>query len=376
MATDAEDNLDSTAKRDALAIRRKGTSPFGLVSDADHEVGNDAPVTGSLLIHAKTSLTEKASTVARSTVSYLKEQYAEFKRRKRVSSLVRKLEKNPDDILTLVQLAGFHESRERIDDAISCYSRLTSLCKRLRRGDEMAKYCRKLAELGSPDAPRAFRDLAVLYSDMGRYEEAARACRRVVDLYINEHQQSAALGYLRQIPSLGPLTESTRTELERIISRPTPQAKPTPSEVVRTALAVEEFDQKTDDHDDDVFLTGTLGRISSFDVVQIIESNALTGRFDLRIPDGLGTLYFEQGRIIAARFADLVGIDAAKQTLMVQDAPFRVLVTTEVPDDEFHIRNNTSLLLDLLREIDEARRDSGEATVADFSRNPFEDPFS
>ena len=90
--------------------------------------------------------------------------------------------------------------------------------------------------------------------------------------------------------------------------------------------------------------------------MQIVESNALTGRFDVESADGPAVIYFDTGRIVAAKCGAMTGRDAVRRIFVIESAPFRVVTTERVPADEFGSRSNAGLLLDVMREIDEAAR--------------------
>lgn len=106
--------------------------------------------------------------------------------------------------------------------------------------------------------------------------------------------------------------------------------------------------------EEDVFLSGHLGRITPFDVVQIVESNSLTGRLDFLTAPVPGAIFFRDGHIVAAISGSKRGHDALRAVFTADPSPFRVVVTEHLPEEEFKVINNTGLLLDIIREIDEA----------------------
>ena len=123
----------------------------------------------------------------------------------------------------------------------------------------------------------------------------------------------------------------------------------------------------------EVFLSGTLGRITQFDIVQMVESNSLTGRLDITIHNELGVVFFEAGRIVAARFGLLEGLEAARKVFLIQEAPFRVVITTRLPPDEFRLATNTGFLLEILKTVDEEQADGPAPASQDYSTNPLKD---
>lgn len=278
----------------------------------------------------------------------------------------RRLDREPDNLPLLKEYAAYLEVKSFRAEAAECYVRLARLYRIRRDADEVAFYCRKLDFCASPDATRVHRELAILYSDLSRPLEAARACRRVVEGYLREGHVAAATGFIRQLPRLGPHEKSTRAELEALV------AGSLGDQLARRSAAAQAVtDASTRE---EVFLSGSLGRVTPFDVIQIIESNVLTGRLDVDAANGPASLYFRDGRIVAARFGATTGVDAARAVLSVSDARFRVVNTVAVPDDQFNARNNTGFLLEILKEIDEAKRASdGDATS--YSTSPLRDPF-
>ena len=117
-------------------------------------------------------------------------------------------------------------------------------------------------------------------------------------------------------------------------------------------------------------MTGTLGRISVFDVVQMAESNRVTG---VLVLDALGVLdsaalHFDAGRMVAARFGTLEAHEATRRILQLEDAPFRLEMRAEPARDELGVASNTSYLLDVLRVLDEETQDADEP--ASYSTSP------
>jgi hypothetical protein len=111
-----------------------------------------------------------------------------------------------------------------------------------------------------------------------------------------------------------------------------------------------------------IFLRGVLGRVTPFDVVQIAENNLVTGRLCVEREKRVGTIHFDKGRIVAATLGAVKAHEALKMLLMAEAGPFTLELATpdEIPPDEFHAKNNTTLLVSVLRVIDSERgiRDS------------------
>ena len=274
----------------------------------------------------------------------------ETRERWRVRAFEARLAERPDDGTVLTEFASYLETVGRRGEAAALYARL-AIVHRKRRDVGEAVFClRKLEHFGSPEATRIHRELAQLYAELGRFEEAARACRRVVSGYLAEGHVHAAVGFVRQLPALGSFEQSTResilAEVERYKSARGATAGPAAGPVPGPAAGSEE-----------PFLNGMLGRITPYDVVQIVEANGLTGRCDLQVSKGPAVVYFDGGRIVAARFGSATGRDALQQIFATTNVAFRVVVTAAVPEDEFRVASNTGLLLDVLRELDEERHE-------------------
>ena len=169
----------------------------------------------------------------------------------------------------------------------------------------------------------------------------------MVAAYVAGGHVSAAAGFVRQLPSLGSMERDTREALEAEIA------------ARRVARVTAPLPKAAITRPQESFLNGVLGRITPYDVVQIVESNGVTGRCDIEVANGPAVIYFDCGRIVAARFGASKGRAAAQRIFSVTNAPFRVLITDVAPEDEFRVGNNTGLLLDVLRTIDEEQHALG-----------------
>lgn len=277
----------------------------------------------------------------------------------RVASLRRQVAREPRNRAALAALGAALEASGSAAGAIDCYLGLSRLFRDARDADQLSYLVRKLEHLGCDDLARLHRDLARLYAETGRHEEAARSCRRVVEAYLAEGQVKAASGYLGQLPPLGRTDASTRAELVSLVERAAPGAPGAPA-------------PEREREPERIFLSGALGRISAFDVVQIVESNGLTGRLSVDVPGSraTGALFFDNGRIVAARFGSLSGRAGARDLLRLTAAAFRVELDDGAPPDEFGATTNTGLLLDLLREIDEEESEDEPLPPARYVTSP------
>jgi tetratricopeptide (TPR) repeat protein len=353
--------------------------------------------------------------VARGFVTWTRRTLRKLKYRRAVATLEKEIARNPDSSFLWKALAGKHEAEGNTEDAIECWRSLAVIHRKRSESTDMAFAYRKMIQLGCADPGRLYRDLAKLCSEWRRYEEASRACRFVVEAYLAEGQNNAAVGYVRNLPPLGTLSDTVRAELERLVeglgvdlrslpnrekmlsseqaverkprtfALPTrPHASTTPSPVAKPAsllpsvptrestaesmrgpapargtsfvqlpgLSEAAVTQPEGDHA--IFLRGVLGRVTPFDVVQVAENNLVTGRLCLERDKRIGTIHFDRGRIVAATLGSITAHEALKLLLMAKSGPFTLELATpdELPPDEFHAKNNTTLLVSVLRVLD------------------------
>lgn len=321
------------------------------------------------------SLPETAPSIFSRVRDFAVTQFELVKHRLKLKKYKKAIDADPENTQFLNLYSNYLESKAMRNEAAAIHGRLVTIFRRLREADKAAVYCRKLDVVGNRDAPRCYRELATLYSELDRFDEAARAVRRVVELYLAEGQQKAAAGYLRQLPSLGVHAASTRDELENLTNRyvapKADAARPTLQLVSAPVAPVEQSRPAQTNATsplatpepiplEDVFLSGHLGRITPFDVVQIVESNSLTGRLDFLTVPEQGALFFRDGHIVAAISGAKRGHDALRAVFTADPSPFRVVVSETIPPDEFKVINNTGLLLDIIREIDEAAENESQ----------------
>jgi tetratricopeptide (TPR) repeat protein len=352
-----------------------------------------------------------------------------LKYRRAVATMEKAIARNPDSPFLWKALAGKHEAEGNTEDAIECWRSLALIHRKRSESTDMAFAYRKMIQLGCADPGRLYRDLAKLCSEWRRYEEASRACRCVVEAYLAEGQHNAAIGYVRNLPQLGTLGDTVRAELERLVGNagvelrplpakvtasapeppverkprtlalPTrPQASTTPAPIARPAPILPSIPTREstaesmrgplpnrgtsfvplpdpsvsavtkEEGEHAIFLRGVLGRVTPFDVVQVAENNLVTGRLCLEREKRIGTIHFDKGRIVAATLGSITAHEALKLLLMAKAGPFTLELATpdELPPDEFHAKNNTTLLVSVLRVLDseQGTEDDSEADDA------------
>jgi hypothetical protein len=78
-------------------------------------------------------------------------------------------------------------------------------------------------------------------------------------------------------------------------------------------------------------MNGKLTEISTADLFRRIHSSRKTGTIDLILEQGKAMVYFQEGKIIHARFLDLRNKDAVSALLGVKDGHFTY--TKGIPDE-------------------------------------------
>jgi tetratricopeptide (TPR) repeat protein len=104
-------------------------------------------------------------------------------------------------------------------------------------------------------------------------------------------------------------------------------------------------------------LTGDLSSINLFDVIQIIENSRLTGILTIEANNASGRIFFNYGQIADAKTSDASGTAAFRCFVDVCDGVFEMEKSPVEFKQNIDAPNNTNLILDLLREIDEERHD-------------------
>ena len=102
-------------------------------------------------------------------------------------------------------------------------------------------------------------------------------------------------------------------------------------------------------------LSGQLGSISIFDIIQLLENGRLTGKLALSRGTTEGRIFFNDGDIVGADVSGIHGEHAFRLLIQVVNGNF----SFELSPEEFPITiiapSNTNLLLETLRVLDEER---------------------
>lgn len=108
-----------------------------------------------------------------------------------------------------------------------------------------------------------------------------------------------------------------------------------------------------------VLLSGDLSYFSLFDIIQVIENSRITGFISIHSPGVVGKLYFNDGLIADASTDMLRGIPALKKFAELTCGYFEVEKSPVEYKQNIQTTSNTSLILDILRELDEERAGGG-----------------
>jgi len=100
-------------------------------------------------------------------------------------------------------------------------------------------------------------------------------------------------------------------------------------------------------------LLGDFAVLSMFDVIQIIENNGLSGLLGVSSPSASGEIQFNDGRIADAHSGCTAGVEALKEFLDVTEGSFEFRRSSAHYPSTINAPSNASLVLDLLRVIDE-----------------------
>jgi hypothetical protein len=104
-------------------------------------------------------------------------------------------------------------------------------------------------------------------------------------------------------------------------------------------------------------LAGDLSAIGLFDVIQVVENARLTGTLQINSSKQDGRLLFNDGQIVGTEAELLSGIDAFRSLIEVNDGTFEFNRSATPLPVTINSSNNTKLILDSLRELDEMNRD-------------------
>ncbi|HXG92775.1 MAG TPA: DUF4388 domain-containing protein [Blastocatellia bacterium] len=165
--------------------------------------------------------------------------------------------------------------------------------------------------------------------DAGLREQAAQHSLALASLHITEGDLERANERLVEAKRLDPRVSVTGQLRDARRAETPPQQRP----------------QK--------ILSGRLGEVNLFDIIQILENSRLTGALFVVSSVGNGEIYFDGGLIIGAKAGDEVGKSALSQLAGAEDGSFEFEKTGALYEQTIQTSSNTALILDLLRAKDE-----------------------
>jgi tetratricopeptide (TPR) repeat protein len=170
------------------------------------------------------------------------------------------------------------------------------------------------------------------------FHEAARQCLALVSLYITKEDFDLAYDRLQEAKLLDPrISVAPGLEAIRRARRPIfNERRERSSQKVRT----------------DVALAGDLSLISIFDAIQVIENSKLTGLLVIKSDVLLGSVAFNEGKIVDAEANGKNGISAFREIIEISRGVFEFSTSENEFQVVIQVSNNTTFLLDLLTELE------------------------
>ncbi|MEP6568361.1 MAG: DUF4388 domain-containing protein [Acidobacteriota bacterium] len=173
-------------------------------------------------------------------------------------------------------------------------------------------------------------------------DEAARQCLALAKIYIEREEFDDAYDRLLEAKQL-----DTRINiaggLEAIRRARRPDLRPEAAPIQASG-------------DPLVTLAGDLTAISVFDAIQVIENARLTGTLLLTNDTQSGTVRFNDGMIVDAEAAGATGEPGFRQIAEITSGSFEFQKSTEEFPTRIQAASNTNLMLDTLRQLDEANQ--------------------
>ncbi|MEO7658792.1 MAG: DUF4388 domain-containing protein, partial [Pyrinomonadaceae bacterium] len=182
------------------------------------------------------------------------------------------------------------------------------------------------------------RDLCVKQKNLS---EAAKQCLALVSLYIGREDFDLAYDRLQEAKLLDPRI-SVAPGLEAIRRGRRPDF-------------ATDRDRSPQKIRTDVTFAGNLAFVSIFDAVQVIESAKMTGLLVIKSDLHLGSVAFNEGKIVDAEcngnnghraFRDIIEINHGTFEFSISDHEFPIVIA---------LTSNTNFLLDVLTELDNER---------------------
>jgi tetratricopeptide (TPR) repeat protein len=179
------------------------------------------------------------------------------------------------------------------------------------------------------------RDVCVAHKNL---TEAARQCLALVSLYITREDFDLAYDRLQEAKLLDPRI-SVAPGLEAIRRARRPEFS------VRREKSNYEVRS-------DVALAGDLALVSIFDAVQVIENSKMTGLLVIKSNLLLGSVAFNEGKIVDAEANGHNGTVAFRSLIEVTGGVFEFTISENEFPVVINVTSNTNFLLDILTQLD------------------------
>jgi uncharacterized protein DUF4388 len=195
----------------------------------------------------------------------------------------------------------------------------------------------------SPRSIRLRERLREITQSHKHVEEAARHCLALASLYIERDDFDSAHDRLLEAKQLDNRI-SIATGLEAIRRARHPEAKTAQAPARPLPRRVRPK----------VSFAGDLSLISMFDAVQAIENSRLTGVLILMNETTTGRVLFNDGQIVGAENGKQTAFEAFRQIVEITTGSFDFQKSDETFPVTIESMSNTSLILDSLKQMDEA----------------------
>jgi tetratricopeptide (TPR) repeat protein len=173
-------------------------------------------------------------------------------------------------------------------------------------------------------------------------EEAARQCLALARLYVEREDFDEAYDRLLEAKQLDPRI-NIAGGLEAIRRARRPDLRPEATATVRSDRPL-------------VTLAGDLATVSVFDAVQVLENAKLNGILVLSNDTQSGSIYFNDGRIVDAESGGATGEAGFRRVCEITNGSFDFQKSAAEFPARIIALSNTNLILDTLRQLDEAKQ--------------------
>ena len=174
-------------------------------------------------------------------------------------------------------------------------------------------------------------------------DEAARQCLALARLYVERDEFDDAYDRLLEAKQFDArINIAGGLEAIRRARRPDLRPEATAAKTAHTAPGVT--------------LAGDLTAVSVFDAIQVIENARLTGTLSLSNDTQSGQVFFNDGKIVDAEAAGDLAETGFRRIVEIATGSFEFQKSAEGFPARIKALSNTNLILDALRQLDEAKQ--------------------